>query len=69
MEKYPPGVYEFTIRGTVGEDVPVSIDFIFTLTLLDPCPLATLTNLQEFPFVDMRYTIGRDPILHPFDVN
>ena len=46
MEKYEPGSYIFTMRGTVGESAPISADFAFTLILSNPCPIASLRNLQ-----------------------
>ena len=65
--KYSPGSYTFTLGGNSGDIAPVAVDFTFRLTLTDPCPFATLLSVQEFPFVDLRYVLGRDPVIQPFD--
>lgn len=62
MATFPPGDYTFTMRGTTGLVDLISTDFTFTLTMTDPCPTSTLTNIAEFPFIDVRYTLGRPEI-------
>lgn len=55
LAKYPPGDYVFEVTGTVGNR---SVSKTFTLTLVDPCPTATLT--LNVPLIDKEYTL-RDP--------
>lgn len=38
MGKYTPGPYKFTLRATMGTEIPISTDFTFNFTLVDPCP-------------------------------
>jgi hypothetical protein len=51
METYSPGDYKIRITGTVveGDSISDSIDFV--MTLVDPCPTASLT-LKQSPFSD-----------------
>ena len=58
MAKYSPGVYQFTIRGTSGTVALISTEVVFTMTLVDPCPTTSLSNIQVRPFIDMRYILG-----------
>ena len=67
MARFPPGDYTFTLRATTGLVDKMSTDFSFTLTMSDPCPTTTLANIVEFPFLDVRYTLGRPEIKQPFD--
>jgi len=62
MGKYTPGSYKFTLRATMGTQIPISTDFTFNLTLVDPCPSQALQNLERFPFIDMRYTLGKSAL-------
>ena len=43
---YPPGLYEITITGTVGD---TSDSTTFTFEIIDPCPTANL-SLDTLPF-------------------
>ena len=45
---FPPGVYTIKVTGTAGT---ISVSHQFDLTLVDPCPTATLT-LKPSPFTD-----------------
>lgn len=68
MQKYTPGSYEFNLRASVGSEVSVTTEFTFNFTLVDPCPASTLKNLQDFPFIDLRYTLGRNSLEQKFDI-
>ena len=68
MLKYTPGSYEFTVRASVGSEVAVSTEFTFNFTLVDPCPTSTLKSLQDFPFIDLRYTLGRNSLEQKFAI-
>lgn len=45
IDKFAPGSYEFTLRATTGTEIPISTDFAFNFTLVDPCPSQDLKNL------------------------
>lgn len=45
MEKYLPGEYEVTLKGSAGTEVLVHTEFTFTMRLEDPCPTSKLSNL------------------------
>ena len=49
MANYLPGQYTFEITGTVGTK---SASATFVMTLVDPCPTATLTIINPGPFND-----------------
>jgi hypothetical protein len=51
VANFKPGSYTFEITGTVGTKSDIST---FTVSLVDPCPTASLT-LQEGIFADMEY--------------
>ena len=38
IDKFAPGSYKFTLRATTGTEIPISTDFTFNFTLVDPCP-------------------------------
>ena len=61
-EKYVPGIYMFTLRVTAGTEYPVYNSVTITFTLTNPCPTAKPLVMNQFPFIDMRYTLGRDAI-------
>ena len=58
MKKYSPGEYEITLRGTTGTNYPVSTEGLLILTLINPCPFASITSLVETPFNDKIYLLG-----------
>ena len=66
-QKHPPGKYKFSIRGKAGTAFPVLKEVEITLTLSDPCFMAKPLKINQFPFFDMRYTLGYDTIAYPFD--
>ena len=66
-EKYVPGIYMFTLRVTAGTEYPVYNSVTITFTLTNPCPTAKPLVMNQFPFIDMRYTLGRDAIKQPFN--
>lgn len=37
IEKYPPGELLFTVRGTVGNLVPITLERTVNITLVNPC--------------------------------
>ena len=62
IDKYPPGDYEITIRGTTGSGTQIADETVVTLTLVDPCPTAELVNVEPPKFEDIEYLIGRPAI-------
>ena len=62
VKKYSPGTYTFNLRGTAGTVVPLTADFSFKVTLIDPCPQAQLAILNHHPFENMEYILGRESI-------
>jgi len=69
MAKYSPGEYMVTIRGTSGTIAPVSTNIVLKLVLVDPCPTATITHLQQHPFGDVTYPLGSKAIAQAFLVS
>ena len=61
-EKYSPGNYKFTLRGKAGTEFPVQKEITIMFTLSDPCPTVKPLMINQFPFEDMRYTLGQDVI-------
>jgi len=57
MQKYSPGVYEFTITGSLGSKNPIKAKTNFFLELKNPCPRAELT-LVEYSLRDIDYYVG-----------
>jgi len=68
MAKYRPGVYEFTFRASTGSVVPISTQFKFNLTLVDPCSTAKILSTNLFSFADMSYTLGNEAIRQAYAV-
>ena len=64
---YPPGEIEFTIRGTMGNLIPISQLTTITITLVNPCSTVTTSFKTQFPIEDMRYELGRPQISQEFD--
>ena len=62
MTTYKPGDYPVIIRGSAGTLVSVTVDFTFTLRLVNPCPTARLSNLQKDPIFSVKYSLGDEPI-------
>ena len=62
-EKYSPGIYKFVLRGKAGTANPVKHEVTITFTLTDPCLTAKPLMMNQFPFVDMWYTLGRNTIV------
>jgi hypothetical protein len=69
MAKYSPGEYFVTIRGTSGIEAPVSTTIVLKLVLVDPCPTAKITHLQQHPFADVTYPLGTEAIAQAFLVS
>lgn len=67
IDKYSLGQYRFFMRGTTGLVNKISADYSFIMRLANPCPYTFLRNLQEEPFADMRYILGRAALFQPFD--
>ena len=49
IQNFPPGQYTIKITGTEGS---ISAEYVFTFSLVDPCPNATLSLINPSPFVD-----------------
>ena len=62
VSTYPPGVYTFTITGTLNN---LSDATTLTVTFVDPCPNAVLTINKPADFIDTDYIL-RDP---PFTIH
>lgn len=58
MITYPPGDYSIVIKGLSGTQTPIEVDLVMPLTLVNPCPTASLKNLQAGPFNSVQYTLG-----------
>ena len=69
MAKYRPGDYLVTLRGSAGTVFPVFVDTTFTLSLINPCPTAALSNLQKEPFLSVTYTLGDESIDQTFSID
>ena len=62
MKKYSPGNYMVTIRGTVGSQTTITTEVDLELSLVNPCPKASLSNLSPSPFEDVTYVVGKEEI-------
>jgi len=67
MQKYSPGVYEFTITGILGTKNPIKATANFFLELINPCPKAQL-SLVDYPLVDIDYYVGDEQFNRMFDL-
>ena len=65
MATYVAGVYTIQITSTIGS---VSNFVTFDLTLVDPCPTATIT-LNPSPFVDETDDLGAPETTQPWDLS
>ena len=61
-ETYGPGDYEIKIRGSTDTARKIESEVILTLSLVDPCPTATLSGLSS-SFDDVLYQLGGEEIL------
>ena len=59
IRTYEPGEYEFTIEGVTGIDSFQTTQATFTFTIVNPCPLVTL-SLIDNPLTNVTYSL-RDP--------
>ena len=59
MDQYPPGVYTFEITGSIANDLTDNI--VFEMVLVDPCPTATISLMQDNVFDEMTYTLRSPP--------
>ena len=59
MNQYPPGTYTFEITGSIAKDYSDYI--IFEMVLVDPCPTATISLMQENVFDEITYTLRGPP--------
>ena len=67
MQKYSPGIYEFTITGILGTQNPVEAKTKFFLELRNPCPTALLT-LIDYPLGNIDYYVGDGQINRLFNL-
>ena len=60
VTNYLEGAYIFQITGTTGTNSDVTDNITFTLTMINPCPISTLT-LNASPFFDYSYKLRDSP--------
>ena len=67
MLEYPPGDYEFRIRGTVGNLNTLKEETTIRIRLVDPCPTVGTAFKNPLPFTDLTYVLGKPKIVVPFE--
>ena len=67
MKLYDPGVYNFTIIGTVGTENPLQAETHFVLELVDPCPISRLFMVDN-PFSTIEYYLAESEIIREMDL-
>ena len=50
------------MKGKAGTEFPVQKEITIIFTLSDPCTTVKPLMIKQFPFEDMRYTLGQDVI-------